>query len=96
MAVNEMGRIGLCDVGEGNLVSSVLTTFMTRSYYETEDEAVAKLKPQPMAATRCLWQRRQSTPARQPICVQAPIFWQLSWLTAPLVRNGEGGFMNAL
>ena len=44
MAVNEMGELAYVMSEKENLVSSVLTTFMTRSYYETEDEAVAKIK----------------------------------------------------
>ncbi len=44
MAVNEMGELAYVMPEKENLVSSVLTTFMTRSYYETEDEAVAKIK----------------------------------------------------
>ena len=37
MAVNEMGELAYVMSEKENLVSSVLTTFMTRSYYETMD-----------------------------------------------------------
>lgn len=43
MAVNEMGEKAFVLSDQENLVSSVLTTFVSSSYYETENEVVEKI-----------------------------------------------------
>lgn len=50
LSVNEMGETAYVMSEKENLVSSVLTTFMTGSYYETEEEATDKIRE---AAEQC-------------------------------------------
>lgn len=50
MVTNEMGEKAYSLSDKENLISSVLTTFITSSYYESEDEVVSKILS---AAKRC-------------------------------------------